>query len=377
MRTEQKRAIPLLDLKRQCAPIRREIDEAIKGVIDAQAFIMGNEVSKLEEAIAAYCGTKYAIGVSSGTDALALALKAVGIKQGDEVITVPFTFIATAEVISNMGARPVFVDIEPRTYNIDPSKIESKITSRTKAIMPVHLYGQCADMDPINEIAKRRNLRVIEDCAQALGATYNNKKAGSLSNVGCISFFPSKNLGCFGDGGIIVTDDSKIAEQVRLLRVHGSSKRYMHSIIGDNCRLDNLQASVLNVKLKYLDGWTSKKQKNAEFLNAAFKEIKSITTPYVPSCNTHTYHQYTLRTDASLRDRIVKFLLDSGIETRVYYPIPLHMQECYKGLGYKPEDCPETKDASETVFSLPVFPELEKAELEYIVSRVKEFYSSL
>jgi len=365
--------IPLLDLKRQYASIKGEIDSAIQDIVAAQYFIMGKEITKLEESIAAYCGTKYAVGVSSGTDALILALRASAIGQGDEVLTVPFTFIATAEAISTVGAIPVFVDIDKRSYTMDPAKIEEKITSKTKAIIPVHLYGQCAEVDKIMNIARKHNLLVIEDCAQALGALHKNKKAGSFGIAGCISFFPSKNLGGFGDGGMIVTSDEKLADTIKLLRVHGSGKRYLHSILGYNSRLDNLQAAVLNVKLKYFDKWVSKRIENAGLLNEAFKEIKGLQTPKVLPDNNHTYHQYALCVDSSVRDSLMEFLVSNGIESRVYYPIPLHVQECYQSLGYKAEDLPASSWAASSTLVLPVFPEMEGEEIAYVVDKVKEF----
>ena len=369
--------IPLLDLKKQYRSIKEEVDLVVKNILDSQYFIMGKEILKLENSIASYSDTKYAIGVASGTDALILTLKALGIGHGDEVITVPFTFIATGEAISNTGATPVFVDIDSKSYTIDPSGIEAKISKKTKAILPVHMYGQCADMDSIVKIAKAHNLKVVEDCAQAIGATYKARKAGSLSDAGCISFFPSKNLGAYGDGGMIVTNDEKAAEIEKLLRVHGSAKRYIHSILGYNSRLDNLQAAILNVKLKHLDKWSGKRREIARFYNEAFKDTKEIVTPFTYSHNEHIYHQYTIKVDPKSRDKLIDHLKENGIESRVYYPIPLHMQECYKFLGYKPEDFPVSLDAALSTLVLPVFPELESNELEYIVETVKEFFKKL
>jgi len=366
--------IPLLDLKKQYRSIKEEIDLAIKNILDSQYFIMGKEILELEKSIASYSDTKYAIGVASGTDALILSLKALGIGDGDEVITVPFTFIATGEAINNTGATPVFVDIDKKSYTMDPSGIEAKITKKTKAILPVHMYGQCADMDSILKIAKTHNLKVVEDCAQAIGATYKTRKAGSLSNAGCISFFPSKNLGAYGDGGMIVTNSEKTAELERLLRVHGSAKRYIHSVLGYNSRLDNLQAAILNVKLKHLDKWSERRREIARFYDEAFKDTKELVTPFTYPYNEHIYHQYTLKVDQGLRDKLIDHLKASGIESRVYYPIPLHMQECYKFLGHKPSDFPVSLDAALSTLVLPVFPELESNELEYIVETVKEFF---
>jgi len=363
--------ISILDLKKQYLSIKSEMDAAIKRVVDNQDFVLGEEVRLLEEEIASYSNTKYAVGVASGTDALTLSLKALGIKTGDEVITSPFTFFATAEAISIVGAKPVFVDIDPRTYNVDPRLIENSITASTKAIIPVHIYGQCADMDPILAIAKRRSLKIVEDVAQAIGATYKGRKAGSIGNIGAFSFFPSKNLGAFGDGGMVVTDDKKLADEIRMLRVHGSSVRYVHSKIGMNSRLDNLQAAALRVKLKHLDKWFKAREGIANYYNDNLKGLPLIL-PYVPNYNTHTYHLYTLRIRSKLKE-IMKFLMDSGIETRTYYPVPLHLQECYKYLGYKAGDLPESETASNETFSIAVYPELTKKEINYIVEKLKEF----
>ncbi len=364
--------IPLLDLKKQYKAIGAEIEPVLKKVIEGQDFILGEEVRELEKEIAGYCDVKHAVGVASGTDALILALRALGIGKGDEVITTPFTFFATAEAISLVGATPVFVDIDHRTYNINPELIEKKITKSTKAIIPVHLYGQCADMDPIMDLAKRHNLKVIEDAAQAIGATYKGRKAGSMGDIGCLSFFPSKNLGAFGDGGMIVTNDLPLSERVKLLRVHGSSVRYIHSAIGMNSRLDNLQAAVLRVKLKYLDKWLAKRRENAAYYNEHLRDLP-IELPYTPSYNTHTYHLYVLRA-RSESAQIMKFLMESGIETRAYYPIPLHLQECYRTLGYREGDLKEAESAARRTFSVAVYPELENKELDYVAGKIKEFF---
>lgn len=363
--------IPLLDLKEQYRSIKVEIDAAIKKVIDNQDFILGEEVRLLEKEVAAYCGAKFGIGVASGTDALILSLKALDIKEGDEVITTPFTFFATAEAISLVGARPVFVDIDPKTYNIEPAGIEKKVSKRTKAIIPVHLYGQCADMDPIVKIAKAHNLKIIEDAAQAIGASYKGNKAGSFGDITALSFFPSKNLGAFGDAGMIVTDNANLADKVRVLRVHGSSERYIHSMIGTNSRLDNIQAAVLRVKLKYLDKWLDERRANAEYYNKNLNELPVIT-PYVPDYNVHTYHLYTLRAESNAA-KLANFLVDAGIEARTYYPIPLHLQKCYKSLGYKKWDLKESEKASEQVFSIPLFPEMTVDEKDYIVDTIRSF----
>lgn len=364
--------IPLLDLRRQYKSIKSEIDAAIQKVIDDQDFVLGDAVKGLETKIAQYCGTKHAVGVASGTDALILALRAMGIRDRDEVITSPFTFFATAEAVSLVGAKPVFVDIDPKTYNIDPFLIEKGITASTKAIIPVHLYGQAADMDPIRRIAKKHNLLILEDNAQSIGAAYKGAKAGSLGDAAGLSFFPSKNLGGFGDGGMVVTNNSSFAETVRLLRVHGSSKRYIHSVIGTNSRLDNLQAAVLLVKLGYLDKWLEARRRDADYYNTNLKGLP-ITIPFVPEYNVHTYYMYVIRVPG-VQEKLLRYLTDSGIESRVYYPIPLHLQECYKFLGYKKGDLPESEKASTETLSLPIFPEMTLAEKDYVISKVKSFF---
>lgn len=364
--------VPLLDLKMQYAAIRKEVEASLSKVIENQDFILGAEVLNLEKEVAAYCGVKYGVGVASGTDALILSLRALDIGPGDEVITTPFTFFATAESISIVGAKPVFADIDPKTYNIDPLLIEAKITKKTKAIMPVHLYGQCADMDPIMDIAKKHGLKVIEDNAQAIGAEYKGKRSGSMGDMGALSFFPSKNLGAFGDAGMVVTNDEKLAQRVKVLRVHGSSARYIHSEIGLNSRIDNLQAAVLRIKLKYLDRWLEARSENADFYNGRLKGLP-VVTPHVPACNSHTYHQYTLRVKSD-RDKLMKHLLDNGIETRTYYPIPLHQQECYKSLAYKPGDMGESVNAAKEVFSIPAFPEMTLEQKRYVADTISGFF---
>lgn len=364
--------ISILDLKGQYQAIKKEVNEAIARVVEGQNFVLGEDLKGLEAEIARYCGTKYAVGVASGTDALLLSLMALGIKPGDEVITSPFTFFSSAEVISLVGATPVFVDIDPKTYNIDPNFIEKKINKRTKAIIPVHLYGQCADMDPILAIARKHGLKIVEDCAQAIGALYKRKKAGSMGDLGALSFFPSKNLGAFGEGGMVVTNDKSLAEKLAMLRVHGSSVRYVHAVIGTNSRLDNIQAAVLRVKLKYLDKWLEARRANARYYNENLKTLPLIP-PYVPGYNIHTYHQYVLRVRSGL-ESLMKFLIDGGVETRTYYPIPLHLQECYKGLGYKKGDLKESEAASGETFAIAVYPELKIEEKDYIINRIREFF---
>ncbi|MBN1527181.1 MAG: DegT/DnrJ/EryC1/StrS family aminotransferase [Candidatus Omnitrophica bacterium] len=373
-KNQTKMQVPLLNLRAQYKSMKNEIGSAIQKILDNQSFILGPEVQALENEVARYCGTRYAVGVASGTDALFLSLKAMSIGDGDEVITTPFTFIATGGAIHNTGARPVFADIDPRTFNIDPSKIKERITKKTKALMPVHLYGLMADMDAINAVAKEADLKVIEDNAQGIGATYKGKVAGSMSDAGCISFFPGKNLGSYGDAGMVVTDDEKLAKRIKVIRVHGSTSKYIHETIGYNSRLDNLQAAILLVKLKYLDGWTRKRQENAAYYNANLKGLPLITTPHVPEHRAHVYHQYTIRV-ARVRNGLMDHLNEHGIEARIYYPIPLHLQECFKQLGYKKGDFPEAERAMDEALSLPVDSELSSEQKEYIVATIREFFS--
>lgn len=362
--------IPLLDLKAQYNSIKEEIDSAIRGVLETQSFVLGKEVESFEKEVAVYCNAKYAVGVASGTDALILSMKALGIKEGDEVITTPTTFIATAEAISHAGARPVFVDIDKKSYEIDPALIERKITKKTKAILPVHIYGQCADMDPILRIAEKYGLKVVEDCAQAIGATYKDRRAGSMGDAGCLSFFPSKNLGAFGDGGMVVTNDARFTQKLMLLRVHGSSIRYRHDIIGYNSRLDNLQAAILRVKLRFLDKWIKMRREATEIYGSLFKGTP-IVTPFVPVYNVHTYHLYII--SAPSRDKLLEHLAANGIEARVYYPIPLHLQACYAGLGYKRGNLPISEWQAENTLAIPIYPELRRDGIERVVGCIKEF----
>lgn len=361
--------VPLVDLKAEYSSIREEIDSAIKEVLEAQTFILGPKVEELEEKIAKYCNVKHAIGVASGTDALLLSLMAVGIGQGDEVITTPFTFFATAGSIYRLKAKPVFVDIDLRTYNIDPSLIEEKITKKTKAIIPVHLYGQCADMDSILEIAKKHNLYVIEDSAQAIGAKYKGRNAGSMGDLGCLSFFPTKNLGGYGDGGMVLTNDDDLARKVKMLRVHGSEVKYYHSTVGINSRLDAIQAAVLLVKLKYLDEWNESRRQNAKFYNLAF-DGSNVITPYEESHNYHIYHQYVIRIKE--RDIVRKRLQEMGIGTEVYYPLPLHLQSCFSELGYKEGDLPNSELSAKEVLALPIYPKLTREQQQYVANSIRE-----
>ena len=376
--------VPLLDLSYQHQPIREDIASAISRVVDSNAFILGKEVSKLEKQIADYCGVDFAIGVSSGTDALLISLMAIGIGPGDEVITTPYTFFATVGCIARLGAKPVFVDIDPATYNIDPGKIEEKITSKTKAILPVHLYGQCADSAAISSTAKKHNLYVVEDAAQAIGTQYRDgRKAGNLGDLGCFSFFPTKNLGCFGDGGMVVTNHPEMNERVRILRVHGSKPKYYHKLIGGNFRLDSLQAAVLNVKFPCLEDWNRQRRENALSYEALFKENCSTQTQKIqlPQAvysgsgvpNHHTYNQFVIR--VSERDALREYLREKDIGTEVYYPLPLHFQQCFRYLGHKEGDFPESEIAAKSTLALPIFPGLKPEQQEYVVKQIKTFFT--
>ncbi|MEK7871680.1 MAG: DegT/DnrJ/EryC1/StrS family aminotransferase, partial [Nitrospirota bacterium] len=357
--------VPLLDLKGQYSSIKDEARRAIDDVCDSQNFILGPQVKELEEAVASYSGAGYGIGVSSGTDALLISLMALDVSYGDTVLTTPYTFFATGGVISRLGARPVFIDIDPDDYNIDTVKLRLamekaiKKGNKPKAVIPVHLYGQCADMDPMIKVASEYDIKVVEDAAQAIGAEYKGRRAGSMGDIGCFSFFPSKNLGGFGDGGMVVTNDNHLAEKIAILRVHGSSPKYYHKIMGGNFRLDTLQAAVVNVKLKHLENWTLMRQKNAERYNELFKntgildpekisgssvsKINPVSLPLVKYGNRHIYNQYIIR--VWKRDELRKFLSDNEIGTEIYYPLPLHLQECYAYLGHKEGDFPHAEKA--------------------------------
>ncbi len=415
--------VPLLDLKAQYKTLKKELDEALIKTAESQYFILGPEVEKLEQNIEEFLGAKKAIGVSSGTDALLIALMAIDIKPGDEVIVPTFSFFATAGVVSRLNAVPVFVDSDPITFNIDPDKIEEKITEKTKAIIPVHLYGQSADMAPIMDIAKKHNLKVIEDGAQAISAQYKDgRSVGTIGDIGCYSFFPSKNLGCFGDGGMVVTMDEELSEKLRILRVHGGKPKYYHKIIGGNFRLDAIQAAVLNVKLPHLNSWSEARRKNAELYTKLFKEAglaeeegrinfdennkvllpKPVYKNVIPSgvegnngaeksetlANYHIYNQYVIRINK--RDELKTFLKENGIATEIYYPVPFHKQECFKDIlknsnpsvipsgvegksGTEKTSFPVAEFAAEHSLALPIYPELSSEQIEYIVERIKEF----
>ncbi len=372
--------IPLLDLKAQYAPIREECRAAFDRVSDAQYFIGGPEVEALEREIADYSQAKFGVGVTSGTDALLVALMAIGVQPGDEIITTPYTFFATGGCIHRMGAAPVFVDIDPATYNIDPARIEAAITPKTKAIMPVHLYGQMADMDPIMAIAARHNLVVIEDAAQAIGAEYKGRRAGSIGHFGCFSFFPSKNLGAFGDGGMITANDPALAHTARLLRNHGMEPKYYHKMVGGNFRLDALQAAILRIKLPHLDGWTAGRQRNAARYRALFAQAglvaddrpASIVLPTEAPERRHIYNQFVIRTDR--RDAVMAKLKEHKIGHEIYYPVPLHLQECFAGLGHKPGSFPQSERAAQETLALPIYAELTEEMQAAIVSAIAEAY---
>jgi len=362
--------IPLVDFKAQYKSIQKEIDTAIKEVLLSGQYILGPVVKEFEEQVAAYCGVKYAIGVASGSDALILALRALDIGPGDEVITTPFTFVATAHAIVHCGAKPVFVDIEPDTFNINPALIEPAITKSTKAIIPVHLYGQPANMDPIMEIAKARNLYVVEDAAQAFGARYNGKQVGSIGHIGCFSFFPTKNLGCYGDGGMVVTDNPDIADKVDILRRQGCREKYHAEMIGYNSRLDAIQAAILKVKLKYVDQWNEQRRNAAHRYNELLTE-SIIKTPIEAPYAYHVYHQYTIK--ATKRDNLKSNLADKGIDTSIYYPSALHLHNAFRFLGNKKGDYPESERAAQEVLSLPMSNMLSILDQEYIIQSVELF----
>jgi dTDP-4-amino-4,6-dideoxygalactose transaminase len=385
--------VPLLDLKAQFAQIRAEVMPLIERVCASQQFILGEHVRGLEEEIARYCGASAAVGVSSGTDALLLAMMALEIGAGDEVITSPFTFFATAGTIARTGARPVFCDIDPQNFNMSPAAVQAFIDEkcvsvgdhlvnrasggRIKALMPVHLYGQAADMDPLMEIARRHHLRVIEDAAQAIGTEYKNRvRVGSIGDVGCFSFFPSKNLGAFGDAGLCAANDPDLAERMRVLRVHGGKPKYFHALIGGNFRIDELQAAVLRVKFKYLDGWTQARQRNAAYYDEAFARAglgARVVTPRADPGGRHIFNQYVVRVQR--RDALKAFLAERGIGTEIYYPLPLHMQQCFAYLGYRSGDFPHSERAAAETLALPVYPELSQEQLAAVVACTAEFFA--
>ena len=363
--------IPLLDLKRQYALLEKEINAALVRVAASGNYVLGPEVKAFEDEFALYVGAKHAVGVGNGTDALRMALRALDVVPGDEVITVPFTFVATAEAIAELGAKPVFVDIDPRTFNMDPGLVEKAITPRTKGILPVHLYGQVADTDALGRICEAHGLFMLEDAAQAAGSARNGRRAGSIGTAAIFSFYPTKNLSAMGDGGMITTNDAAMAERLRFLRVHGSAKKYEHSELGYNSRLDEMQAAVLRVRLPHLDAWNARRREIARIYDNEMAGL--VETPFVePGCE-HIYHQYTVIADR--RDELSGFLKEQGIGTAIHYPLPLHLQPSFAYLGHRPGDFPVSESMAKRVISLPVFPELSDQEVLEIAGAIKRFYS--
>jgi len=391
-RQRAKMEVPLLDLKLQYQALRGEIEAAIREVCASQAFILGPAVKELERQIAEYSGCRYGIGVSSGTDALLVALMALEIGSGDEVITSPFTFFATGGTIARVGARPLFCDVEPATFNLDPAALRRMIAERCErrngalrnratggriaALMPVHLYGQVAEMSPLLEIAREHSFPIIEDAAQAIGAEdAARRRAGSIGDIGCLSFFPTKNLGAFGDAGMCVTNDARLAERLEILRVHGGKPKYYHALIGGNFRIDELQAAVLNVKLPHLDAWSAARQRNAAFYDGAFAAARlgdALTTPMPPRSGRHIYNQYVVR--ARDRDALRKHLAERGVGTEIYYPVPLHLQQCFAYLQHRAGDFPQAERAARETLALPIYPELAERQLQYVVDTIADYY---
>jgi dTDP-4-amino-4,6-dideoxygalactose transaminase len=372
----EQNAIPMLDLKAQYAQIKPEVDEAIARVVASTQYINGPDVEALETEVAHYCQARHAIGVSSGSDALLVCLMALDVGPGDEVITTPYTFFATVGAIARLGARPVFADIDPVTCNIDPGALAAKVTPRTRAIIPVHLFGQCADMGPVLEVAGKYHLAVIEDAAQAIGSEYQGHRAGSMGTAGCFSFFPSKNLGCVGDGGAVVTNDAQLADRIKLLRGHGSQPKYYHRLIGGNFRLDTIHAAVLRVKLKYLDGWTAARQQGAAYYTAGFVKHGLSGLAVTPRAvqSRHIYNQYVVRFED--RDGVRDHLKTERITTEVYYPLPMHLQECFGYLGHKAGEFPESEKAARTTLALPMYPEMTNSQRERVLRGIVAHYEA-
>ncbi|HXM99581.1 MAG TPA: DegT/DnrJ/EryC1/StrS family aminotransferase [Candidatus Dormibacteraeota bacterium] len=364
-------AIPQMDLAAQYAEIGAEIQAAIAAVVASQQFVLGTQGAALESEIAALCGVSHGVGVASGTDALILALRVCGVRADDEVILPPFTFVATGSAVSALGAKPVFADIRPDTYNIDPQQLASRITSKTRAVVAVHLYGLAADMDAVNAIARESKVAVVEDNAQAIGATYKGRPTGSLGDAGCISFYPTKNLGAYGDAGMAVTNSAEMNERLRVLRNHGQTFKYVSSEPGWNSRLDEIQAAVLRVKLRYLSAWQKTRQKHAAEYTQALREVPGVMTPATPDGYEHVYHQYTIRVER--RDALQKFLAGRKVASAVYYPVPLHLQPLYASLGYKPGDFPHAEKAAQEVLSLPMYPELKSEQILRVVEAIADF----
>ena len=372
------RGVPLLDLKRQHGPLHEEMVAALAGVCESGAFVLGPEVRKLEERMETYCGASHAIGCASGSEALLLALMAIGVEKGSEVILPSFTFFATASAVTRLGARPVFADIDPKTFNVDPASVESLLTSSTKAIIPVHLFGQCAEMDEIHRTAEAIGATVIEDAAQAIGAEYKGRRAGSIGEIGCFSYYPTKNLGGAGDGGMVTTNSDALADSLSLLRVHGMRPRYYHEVVGINSRLDAFQAAVLNVKFAHLDEWTEMRQANAArytemFTDAGLDQVLGL--PEEAPDRRHVWNQYVVRVPDGNRDPLREFLNESKIGAEIYYPMGLHEQACFQYLGYAKGDLPETDRATAEVLALPIFPELTADEQAFLVSRTVKFFA--
>ena len=368
--------VPMLDVKPQYEMLHKPLLKALEDVMVNQYFALcnGPAVRDLEKAVAEYCGCSEAVGVSSGTDALLVTLMALGIGAGDEVITTPFTFFATAGCIRRTGARPVFVDIEPDTFNVDPARIEAAVTDKTRAILPVHLYGQMAEMDAIMEIAQRRGLSVVEDAAQSIGATYKDRRACSIGTAGIVSFYPTKNLGAMGDAGMVLTGDAELAERIRIFRNHGQGGTYVHKWVGGNFRMDSMCAATLSVKLPHLDGWSDARGRHAALYDELFADAPAVTTPAIRECNRSVYNLYTIRVPK--RDDLRAFLTENDIGCGVYYPLSLHQQECFADLGYSAGDCPESERASTEVLSLPVYPELTDDQIRHVAAKVTEFLNS-
>jgi dTDP-4-amino-4,6-dideoxygalactose transaminase len=377
--TAAKMQVPLLDLKRQHEELREELREAVGRVLDSQQFILGEDVRRLEEELAAYTRARHAVGCGSGSDALLLALLALDVGRDDEVVTTPFTFFATAGAIARTGARPVFADIEPRTYNVDPARVEEVLTERTRAILPVHLYGQCAETEALVRACEARALPVIEDAAQAIGAEdVTGRRAGSIGAIGCFSFYPTKNLGAAGEAGLVTTNTDALAERLRRLRVHGGATEYHHEEVGFNSRLDTIQAAVLRVKLPHLDRWSDARRERAETYTRMLSETgleEFVTPPYVVAGARHIFHQYVIRVHDGRRDALLEHLKTNGVGTKIYYPVPLHMQPCFAYLGHKEGDFPESERAARETLALPIYPELTREQQEYVVETVRRFFA--
>lgn len=373
------KGIKMVDLHGQYLKIKHEIDTAIQSVLNSTAFIQGPQVREFEQALAKYNNVEYVVSCANGTDALQIAMMALGLNPGDEVILPVHTYVATAEVIALLRLKPVFIDVDERTFNVDVTQLEDKVTSNTKAIVPVHLYGQCADMEPILKIAEKHNLYIVEDAAQALGAEYTfsdgkKKKAGTMGAIGCTSFFPSKNLGCFGDGGAIFTGDADLAERIKMIANHGQKIKYHHDIIGINSRLDTLQAAILSVKLKYLDEYAQKRNEVATYYDQNLKDLENLVTPFRSPNSTHVFHQYTLKVDEKDRNAFKTYLESQGVPTMIYYPVPLHLQKAYQNSSNPIGSFPVTEKLSKTVISLPIHTEMSSQQLEYICQTIKKYF---